>query len=30
MNENKMVDLLKNRFWIETEKNDRGGVYALT
>lgn len=30
MDENKMVELLKNRFHIEAEKTDRGGVYALT
>ncbi|MGL6199964.1 MAG: Fic family protein [Lachnospiraceae bacterium] len=30
MEENKMVDLLKNRFYIEAKKQDRGGVYAFT
>lgn len=30
MEENKTVDLLKNRFYIEAKKQDRGGVYALT
>lgn len=30
MDKNKMVELLKNRFYIEAKKQDRGGVYALT
>lgn len=30
MDDNKMVELLKSRFHIEAERNDRGGVYALT
>lgn len=30
MDDNKMVKLLKSRFHIEAERNDRGGAYALT
>lgn len=30
MDDNKMVELLKSRLHIEAERNDRGGVYALT